>query len=271
MGFKKPNELVDVFINTIGKNKTNYTLCQLSTLGILAGVYISFGGLSAIKTYALFDNPGLAALIAGAVFSVGLMLIIIGGGELFTGNSLILLSVMTKKVKITAMFRNWTIVYIMNFIGSLLIVWMIYYSGLLHNSEGINIIGQKSIEIAIEKTQLTFTEAFIRGILCNWLVTLAVWLSLAAEEISGKIFGIFFPILTFVYLGFEHSVANMFLIPLAILLEPNIVFADFLKNLIPVTIGNIIGGSVFVGMFYYLTYHYFPSNNQKTINEKKIL
>lgn len=265
MNYKKPNELVDVFINNIGKNKTNYSFCQLVLLGLLAGVYISFGAFSATKSMTFIENQGLASLMAGALFSVGLMLVIIGGGELFTGNSLILLSVMTKKVKIKSMLRNWTFVYFSNFLGALLLVYMVYHSGLLHNSYGLNEIGEKSVEIALSKTQIPFFQAFIRGILCNWLVSLAVWLSLASEDIPGKIFGIFFPILTFVFLGFEHSIANMFFIPLGCILSAEVNFYGLLNNLIPVTIGNIIGGSVFVGMFYYLTYHFYSIHKSEVL------
>ncbi|MCK9330728.1 MAG: formate/nitrite transporter family protein [Candidatus Cloacimonetes bacterium] len=257
MSFKKPNELVDVFINTIGKNKTNYKIGQIFLLGLLAGVYISFGALSALKSYSFIENHAIASLLAGALFSVGLMLIIIGGGELFTGNSLILLSVMTKKVKVVSMLRNWLYVYLSNFLGALFIVFLIINSGLLYQGNDLNAIGETTVSIALQKTHLTFSQAFIKGILCNWLVSLAVWLSLASEDITGKILGIFFPIMTFVYLGFEHSIANMFIIPLGCVLSQDVTLSGLIKNLIPVTLGNIIGGSVFVGLFYFLTYNYY--------------
>ncbi len=257
MSFKKPNELVDVFINSIGKNKTNYTFNQLLLLGVLAGVYISLGAFSALKSYAFIENPALASLLGGSLFSVGLMLVIIGGGELFTGNSLILLSVMTRKVKLRSMLRNWSIVYLFNFLGAIFIVFLIFYSGLLGDLNNLNEIGEKTVSVALQKSQLPFLEAFVRGILCNWLVSLAVWLSLASEDITGKILGVFFPILTFVYLGFEHSIANMFIIPLGCLLSPKVTFSGFINNLIPVTLGNVIGGSIFVGLFYFLTYSFY--------------
>ncbi|MBN1383615.1 MAG: formate/nitrite transporter family protein [Elusimicrobia bacterium] len=267
IGFNSPQETAQKVCETcIGKTKLSWI--NMMILGILAGAYIGFGAeLSTIVSHDTsgYLGIGFSKFLAGSVFSVGLMLVVIGGAELFTGNCLIVLSASTDKTCLRGMFNNWFWVYIANFIGSLLLVWIMFNSGLwkINKME----VGIKALEIANLKVNLPWKEAFFRGIGCNWLVCLAVWLACASRTVTGKIFGIYFPIMAFVASGFEHSVANMYFIPMGIFLKAtdaavksgldltNLTWSGiFIKNLIPVTIGNIAGGAFFVGIFYYFTY-----------------
>lgn len=268
----KPAEILDYTIET-AVGKANGSFLKLLVLGIMAGAFIAFAAEgSNMAAFNLFYQPetyGLGKALAGSIFGTGLMLVVLCGGELFTGNTLILTAVCEKRVKVTQMLRNWVIVYIGNLIGSLFIAFMMYQSGLF--TSGADVLGAVTIKIAAYKTGLTFTQAFFLGIMCNWLVCLAVWLSYGADTMAGKILGIFFPIWLFITSGFEHSVANMYYIPAGIMAKANASFAElshvsaealaqlnwgsfFIDNLIPVTLGNIVGGGIFVGMAYWFVY-----------------
>jgi formate/nitrite transporter len=266
---KAPKTIAETVAQTVGVAKATSPWFTVFVLGILAGSYIGFGGL--LSTTVTFDvaakwGIGFSKILGGAAFSVGLMLVVIAGAELFTGNNLMVSSVMIKEITFSTMLKRWGIVFLANFIGSMIIAFVFYFSGLWKTGNGA--LGAAAVKIAYTKTALTFGEALWRGIGCNWLVCLAVWMALAARQIIGKIFAIFFPIMAFVAIGFEHSVANMYFIPTGILLmngagftnvpgvDPNILgWINFLwRNLLPVTIGNIIGGGVFVGMSYWGAY-----------------
>ena len=267
---KTPAAIAEVLTETVGVAKTKAGALRLTILGIFAGVYIGFGAQLAIMVthdMAGFLGVGMAKLIGGAVFSVGLMLVVIAGAELFTGNNLIALSVLGGKAKTSGLLRNWTIVYFANFVGSLLLVLLMYWSG-LWKANG-DLVGVKALSIANAKVNLTFLEAFARGILCNWLVCLAVWMSVSARTVVGKIWAIFFPIMAFVASGFEHSVANMFFIPLGLALKgqaavvtaaglvdklSQLTIGGLVMNLIPVTLGNIVGGGFFVATLYWVAF-----------------
>jgi formate transporter len=211
-------------------------------------------------------GTGLTKLVSGGLFSVGLMLVVIAGAELFTGNNLMVSSVMSKEITFAKMMERWGLVYLANFIGALFVGMLFYYSGLWKTNDGA--LGAAAVKVAYSKVHLTFSEALWRGIGCNWLVCLAVWMALAARQTIGKIFAIFFPIMAFVAMSFEHCVANMYFIPTGIVFAQKLAlplaagvdasiltWTNFLwSNLLPVTIGNIIGGSVFVGMSYWGAY-----------------
>ncbi|UWG97692.1 formate/nitrite transporter family protein [Dehalobacter sp. DCM] len=271
--FKAPSEITEGFVE-IGKNKSNSPAFRLLLLGILAGAFIAFaaeGSNVAIHTIA---SVGVGKALAGALFATGLMMVVITGAELFTGNTLIVVSLLQKESTWLKMLRNWGIVYIGNFIGSMLIVLFIINSNQFGFSAGL--LGGFSIKVAAYKTGLTFSQAFFMGILCNWLVCMAVWMASAAKDITGKLLAIFFPIWLFITSGFEHCIANMYYIPVGILAKANPTWVaqaatlgvtpeklDHLNwgtfitaNLIPVTLGNIIGGSLFVGIFYWLSHMY---------------
>lgn len=268
----KPAEILDYTIET-GVAKSGGSFFKLLLLSIMAGAFIAFAAEgSNMAAFNLFYEPttyGLGKALAGAIFGTGLMLVVLCGGELFTGNTLILAAVFEKRVKVSTMLRNWVIVYIGNLIGSLFIAYMMFQSGLF--TSGADVLGAVTIKIAAYKTGLGFMPAFYLGIMCNWLVCLAVWLSYGADTMAGKIFGIFFPIWLFITSGFEHSVANMYYIPAGILAKANEHFVElshvstealnqltwngfFIHNLIPVTLGNIVGGGIFVGIAYWFVY-----------------
>ena len=206
--------------------------------------------------------------MAGSVFSVGLILVVIAGAELFTGNNLLTMCVLGKRISLKRMIKSWGLVYLANFVGSIILVWIMYGSGLW--KVGNFGVGAKALSIANAKVNLSWVEAFCRGIGCNWLVCLAVWMALSSRNVIGKIFAIYFPIMAFVASGFEHSIANMYFIPMGIYLKGNsaVVAAAnltgklnnlnwgsfWIRNEIPVTLGNIVGGAFFVGVLYWLIY-----------------
>ena len=192
---------------------------------------------------------GLAKLLGAMIFPVGLMLVVVCGAELFTGNNLMTIAVLDKKITIQQMFRNWGLVWIANLIGSLFLAILVYYSNLL-TGDALS----KAISTAEIKVGLPILQAFFRGILCNIVVVLAVWLATSAQDIVSKIFACWFPIMLFVLCGFEHSVANMFFIPMGMMLGANIGILDFILNLIIVTFGNIIGGAIIIPFTYYNCY-----------------
>jgi len=270
IGCKNPASIADSLTRTVCVAKTQASALRLTILGIFAGVYIGFGAeLMIMVTHdmASFLGVGMAKLIGGAVFSVGLMLVVIAGAELFTGNNLIFLSVLDRQVTVRRLLRNWTIVYFANFVGSLLLVLLMYWSGLWKTSGGL--VGASALGIANSKVNLTFLQAFARGILCNWLVCLAVWMAVSASTVVGKVWAVFFPIMAFVASGFEHSVANMFFIPMGLALKgqtaivtaagladklSHLTIGGMVMNLIPVTLGNIVGGAFFVATLYWVVY-----------------
>jgi formate/nitrite transporter len=266
---KAPKTIAETVASTVGVGKATSPWLTVFVLGILAGAYIGFGGL--LSTSVTFDlaakvGIGLTKIVAGSAFSLGLMLVVIAGAELFTGNNLMISSVMAREITFGTMMKRWGVVYIANFIGSILLAFIFYFSGLWKTGGGV--LGDAAVGIAFKKVSLGFGEALVRGIGCNWLVCLAVWMALAARQTIGKIFAIFFPIMGFVAIGFEHCVANMYFIPSGIFLNswagiaapagfsPEALgWVSFIwKNLLPVTIGNIIGGAVFVGMSYWGAY-----------------
>lgn len=271
MGFQTITEVIEQNIQN-GIKKTNLTTKKLILLGIAAGFFIGIGAEASSLAMHGISNVGLARTVAGAVFPIGLMLIVLLGGELFTGNCLISMAVYDKKAKLKGMIRNLTIVYISNFIGAALMAWMINNCGQLNFSDGG--VGAFTIKVALGKVGIDPMQAIISGILCNVLVCLAIFMAATAKDVAGKCIAIFFPIFVFVISGFEHCVANMYYIPAGILATHNPLYAakatelygitaeqlsglnfgSMFSNLIPVTIGNIIGGMVFVGLLYWYLY-----------------
>lgn len=263
---KPPKTIAETVASTVGVGKVTSPWFSVLILGILAGAYIGFGGF--LSTAVTFDvaaklGIGFQKFLAGSAFSVGLILVVVAGAELFTGNNLMVSSVMTRKITLSNMTKRWILVYVTNFLGSLVLALMLYLSGLWKAGGGQ--MGQAAVGIAYAKVNLSLVEALVRGIGCNWLVCLAVWMALAARQTIGKIWAIYFPIMAFVAIGFEHCVANMYFIPAGLFLHnwagiagpaaldpASLTWMSFLlKNLVPVTIGNIIGGAVFVGMSYW--------------------
>jgi len=271
--YLNPSEITEKFVE-VGCRKVNLPIHKLLLLGILAGAFIAFaseGSNAAIHTIA---SVGIGKTLAGALFATGLMMVVITGAELFTGNTLIVVSCLEGSSKWKRLLKNWVFVYLGNFIGSMIIVIFIFLSGQFNFSNGM--LGGFTIKVAAYKTGFSFANAFFMGILCNWLVCMAVWMSYAAKDITGKLLAIFFPIWLFITSGFEHSIANMYYIPAGILAKTNQAWVDaafsmgvtehkladlnissfIFKNLVPVTLGNIVGGSLFVGTMYWLSYLY---------------
>jgi formate transporter len=251
-----PPAQVALLVEQVGVKKATLPAVPTLALGVLAGAFIAFGAM--FSTLALTGSPlgfGPGRVLAGLAFSLGLVLVVVGGAELFTGNNLVVMAWAARKITTGQLLRNWALVYVANLVGALGSALMMWWSGALGLGGGA--VAETAIAIAEAKVALGFTEALFRGILCNVLVCLAVWLSFAAHDVPGKVLAIIFPISAFVALGFEHSVANMYLIPIAMLAgAESATAAGFLANLIPVTLGNIVGGGGFVALVYWLIYQY---------------
>ncbi|MCK4843270.1 MAG: formate/nitrite transporter family protein [Methylococcales bacterium] len=253
-------------IEQVSISKSTSDPFRVFALALLAGAFIAFAAVFYIIT--VHDSTlsaGFTRLIGGLVFCLGLVLVIVAGAELFTGNNLLVMACVDKKISFKQLMINWIIVFTGNLIGSLGVVFLIYLSDQWLINGGA--VGAKTIMIANSKVNLSFMVAFSRGILCNALVCLAVWLCFACHSVTDKILAIIFPITGFVAMGFEHSVANMYFIPAGYLAQLNpeitqLITADlsnlnltgFLFNLLVVTLGNIVGGSFFVGMIYWFIY-----------------
>lgn len=243
----------------IGVGKTKLSPIKMLLMGILAGLFIGFGavGFTTVGSVAAGDAAGVVKKLLGAcVFPGGLSMVVVAGSELFTGNCLIPMACLDKKARWVGMLKNWLFVYIGNLLGSMLLAWFMNISGLI-GTEGA--MYEYTMTIAKNKCALSFGAAFFRGIMCNFLVCIAVWMSFSAKTTGGKIAAVFFPIMLFVLAGYEHSVANMYYIPAA-LFAPGagalgITWGSFFgTNLLPVTLGNIVGGSIMVGVVYWYLY-----------------
>lgn len=267
--FNTPAEVITATLEG-GKRKSQQSFGKMVLLGIMAGAFIALGGATSSTAAHNIANVGLARAVSGCIFPVGLMMIVFVGGELFTGDCLMVMDVIDKRITWKDCVRSLIIVYLSNLIGALLIDVLVYYSGNLDYTSGL--LGAYAIKVAIGKITITPIKGITSGILCNILVCIAVLMAAAASDIAGKVWAIFFPILAFVVGGFEHCVANMFYIPVGMMAASNPVYAakaqeaygitaeqlsqltvlGSLQNFIPVTIGNVLGGMVFVGIPCYL-------------------
>lgn len=258
-----PKEIADK-VHNVGVTKAHLSALPMMMLGVLAGAFIGLGAL--YFTLVASDTQlsfGVARVLGGVAFSLGLILVIVGGAELFTGNNLLVMAWADGKITTAEILRNWALVYASNAVGAIGLAVVVYLSHHAGMNEGE--VGLAYLKIAAAKTALPFWEAFFKGVLCNLLVCLAVWMALAGRSVTDKVFAIILPISAFVAAGFEHSVANMYFIPLGIMLKGGTVapagidlasldWGGFAGNLIPVTLGNIFGGSVMVALVYYLIY-----------------
>jgi formate/nitrite transporter len=271
--FLTPAETAQSFIG-IGDYKTKMPVPKIIVSSFLAGAYIALA--AQVMTTVTHDmagpfGVGFSSFIGGCVFGIALVLVLVAGSDLFTGNCLLSMGWLNGNLTSKQVLNNWGLVYAGNFIGSLFLVWMMYTSGIwdAHSSQ----IGAHAVAIAYKKTHLTFWEAFVRGMGCNWLVCLAVVIVAAGQDTMGKILGAWFPVMIFIASGFEHCVANMFIIPAGIVasLDPAIakvvmsqhptwdisslnVQAFLSNNLLPVTLGNIVSGAGLVGGIYWYLY-----------------
>jgi len=257
MNYYIPKEIAIEFSKS-GIRKANTPLLRFIMLALLGGAFISFGGLLTVMVAGgmpgvIAVNPGIVKFVAGALFPVGLIMVTVAGADLFTSDcTAMILPACQKEIKVTALLKVWLISYFFNFIGAQFIAFFMAtetglitaepYKAYLHN-------------LAYAKTDLSFYKVFLKGIGANWLVCLGMWMGYAAKDITGKVFGIWIPVMLFVTLGYEHSIANMFFIPASIYSGAGISWEVFIvNNLIPATLGNIVGGAGFVGLAYWYIY-----------------
>ncbi len=254
----------------VGERKASMDLVSTLVLAGLAGAFISLGAV--LYTVTVSGSPfgyGPTRLLGGAAFSLGLVLVVVGGAELFTGNTLIVMAWASRRVSTISMLRNWALVYAGNLVGALMTVALVYWGRQWQFGDAA--VGASALQIANAKVDLAFGQAIALGVMCNALVALAVWLALSGRSNTDRFLGIIFPIMAFVANGFEHSIANMYFVPMGLLLKDeteavtaagltpdalsDLTWGDFLfSNLLPVTIGNIIGGAILVGAVYWFVY-----------------
>lgn len=267
--FYTPAEVVE--INMKGSVvKAGLPLSKMILMGIKAGCFIALGGAASSTAVHGVSDVGLSRLLAGVIFPVGLLMVILVGGELFTGNSLLIMGALDGRITWKGLLRNLLVVYFSNLAGSLLVDFLLYYSGNLDYSGGL--LGAYTIKVAVGKASITPLKGITSGILCNVLVCLSILMAASAKEVAGKVWAVFFPICAFVVAGFEHCVANMFYIPMGMLASANTGYvakaqevygitaqqlenlnaAGLLGNLLFVTAGNLIGGMLCVGLPCYL-------------------
>ena len=256
---KSPAEIA-VKYESVGKGKAEAPVLKTFLLAIMAGAFIALGGLGSQIASCCAEDPSSARVISSVVFPIGLFMVLVGGAELFTGNCLIMIPVLSGKTKLSGMLKNWIVVYLGNMVGGFLIALCAAFGHIYSFSN--NELAASVVNTAITKANISFTDGLLRGILCNVLVCMAVWCSFAADEVAGKVLALWLPVMLFIICGFEHSVANMYFIPAGMLTSAiyNLpagglsLFGFFVTNLIPVTIGNIIGGGICVGAMYYAIY-----------------
>ena len=266
-----PGNVAHELAESVMPTKANFRKSKTFVLAIAAGALIAFGAQVSLTEMTGTENIswGFAKLIGAMTFATGLMMVVLTGAELFTGNVMMTFAVIEKRTSFLKLLRNWSIVYVGNFVGSIILALLIYLSGCSHNSH--EALGAMGLTTACTKASLPFIEAFTRGILCNWLVCLAIWMASSSRHVIGKIFAIFFPIMTFVASGYEHSIANMYFLTNGLFLKhtPAVVAASgltteqlshltlkscLLSNLLPVTLGNIVGALVFVVLLFWTAY-----------------
>ncbi|RFU67695.1 formate/nitrite transporter family protein [Peribacillus saganii] len=252
MGFHPPKKIAGIAAD-LGEKKTELPLRSMLFLGFLGGAFISLGFLLDIRVIGnLPENWGsFGTFLGAAVFPLGLILVVIAGAELVTGNMMaVSIACLAKKVTLNKLASNWFWITISNFIGAIFVAYVFgHLVGLTEHGPFLD----KTIAIAQSKVDESFWQAFFSAIGCNWLVGLGMWLSYGSDEISGKILAIWFPIMAFVAIGFQHVVANMFLIPAAIF-AGHLTWFDYIRNFIPVFLGNVVGGSLLVGFVYWFVY-----------------
>lgn len=251
---------------SVGIAKARLPLTTLIALSVLAGAFIGFGAMfSTVVTADPALTPGVSRVLGGLVFSLGLVMVLVGGAELFTGNALIVMAFASRRVRFAALTRNWAVVFLGNLAGAVATAMLVVMSGRLDASGGV--VGQRAVAIAEAKTSLGWFPAVVSGVLANVLVCLAVWMSLSARSVTDRVVAVILPVSAFVAAGFEHSVANMYFVPVGLFhrrwatapaglpASNHLSWSAFLgRNLLPVTLGNLIGGAVLVGGVYWFVY-----------------
>lgn len=266
-----PKEIAER-VENVGVTKADLPLISQVALGTLAGGFIGLGAM--FFTLVVSDSSlsfALARVLGGVVFSLGLILVVVAGAELFTGNNLLVMATVAGRISVSKFARNLVVVYFANLIGAVGLAGLVALSEYWQMSD--TAVGQTAVSLAAAKCAIPFGKAFFKGVLCNVLVCLAVWLAMAGRTVTDKVLAIVFPITAFVACGFEHSVANMYFIPLGLFLREHVVtagmpdlemlnWAGLARNLLPVTLGNLIGGAGMVGLVYGVIYRRLPGSNQ---------
>ena len=268
MGMNSPAEIAKNYV-TIGKNKVNTPIGKMFLMAVMAGAFIAFGGIGSSTASVGVTPASVGKLISGCIFPGGLTMVLLAGSELFTGNCLLSIPLLEKEISVGGLLKNWIVVYFGNMVGGMLVAAGLAFSGQFNMFGGAMAVSVLSTAAA--KCSLSFMDAFIKGIFCNVLVCLAVWMAFSAKDSAGKVLSLFFPILIFVVCGFEHCVSNMYYISAALFAKAvpsymeaavaagvsldSITWGNFLgTNLIPVTLGNIVGGAICVGAVYWAIY-----------------
>ena len=270
--FNAPVQLVKSYIKA-GETKVGLPFFRLLVMGILAGIYIACGASASSVAMHNISNVGIARLVGGCIFPVGFITIVLIGGELFTGDCLMVFGAIRGKYRVSAMIRVLTLVFIFNLIGGIVVAVLIYFSGQINFTDGL--LGAYTIKVALSKVSVPFTTAFVSGILCNVFVCMASLMACSAKTAVGKVWASFFPIMAFVVSGFEHCVANMYYIPAGIFASGNEKFVAkaiseygitaeqlsklnwtnfFVANEFPVTLGNVVGGAFVIGVLMYMSH-----------------
>jgi formate/nitrite transporter len=260
-------------VENVGVTKANLPLLSQVALGVLAGGFIGLGAM--FFTLVISDanlSFAIARVLGGGAFSLGLILVVVAGAELFTGNNLLVMATVAGRIPVSRFLQNMVVIYVANLVGAVGLAGLVVLSG--HWGMNGSAVGKTAAGIAVAKCALPFGEAFFKGVLCNVLVCLAVWLAMAGRTVTDKVLAVVFPIAAFVACGFEHSVANMYFIPLGVFLRDQVVAAaagnlealnwvGLVRNLLPVTLGNLVGGAGMVGLVYWVVYRRGASRSRK--------
>ena len=254
-----PLEIAQNYVE-IGIHKVRLSAFKMLVLGFFAGIFIGFAGIASTVGGAVVENSSLSRLISAGLFPAGMAMVLVAGSELFTGNNLIIIALLEKKITLPQMLKNWIFVFGGNFIGAAFVAFMVVYG---HTPDLLGgKLADSVVNAAIHRVNLTFMDSFLRGVLCNILVCIAVWAAFASKTVSGKLLMSFWPVMLFVLCGFEHSIADIYFCLAGIfaakeygITADTLTMSSFLlKNLLPVTLGNIVGGAGIVGVGYWLTY-----------------
>ncbi|WCK56594.1 formate/nitrite transporter family protein [Aneurinibacillus sp. Ricciae_BoGa-3] len=263
MAFHSPQQIANKAVEA-GLKKSSMSVSNMLILGFLAGAFIALGFLLDIRTIGNLPKAwgSFGSFLGGAVFPLGLVLVVIAGAELLTGNMMALpVALLSKKITVGQIIRNWFWILISNFVGA---VFVAYFFGHVVGLTETGTFLAKTVSIAQAKLHDSFFQAFVSAVGCNWLVALAVWLAYGAEDLGGKMLGIWFPVMAFVTIGFQHVVANMFVIPAAIF-AGKATWAEYFTNFVPVFLGNLVGGAIFVAGAYWFAY----LRQDKTMQEQQ--
>ncbi len=270
-----PLEIAKNYVE-VGVHKSNLSIFKMILLGFFAGMFIGFAGIASTTASSTIAVPSVAKLVGALVFPAGMAMVLVAGSELFTGNNLIILAVLAGKTSVGKMLKNWFFVYLGNFLGAAFVAVLVVYGHTPDLFQGV--LAAAIVNAAKARTDLSVADAFVRGILCNILVCIAIWMSFAAKRVSGKLMTSFWPVMLFVLCGFEHCIADIYFGVAGLLTasEYRIVaegltwFNFLLKSLLPITLGNLVGGAGIVGCGYYLAYlHRTPLSHEKAEEEEK--